>query len=200
MNFLNFQFKFSRFLIGSLVFALFVTCFTPFAAAAAGQEELSDAEIEQKILEKEFQNVDVNAFDEFEVYDGFASVAPEKISGPQRAIVGPDVGGTTYWTTISSGSKTLTKSDFYIAGATIVITTFFIGKVSKTLATIFSALGFASNTVPTALVGEKMKWTKKIKWVSKSKGIYDIKTTEWIERNGKKATLGERIIREDGEE
>ncbi|QFK72398.1 hypothetical protein F7984_14680 [Pradoshia sp. D12] len=199
---MNYQSRFGRFLIGTLVLALFVTCLTPFSAAAAGQEGLSDAEIENKIIEKEFQNVDLNEFDEFEVYEGFASIVPETDSGKigTRAVLGPDIGGTTYWTTIASGSKKLTKADFYISGAYVVMYTSLLGKWSKTIAAIASALGFAANTVPSALVGEKLKWTKKIKWVSKTKGIYDIKTTEYIERNGKKVTIGERTIREDGEE
>ena len=73
-----------------------------------------------------------------------------------------------------------------------------LGWKSKTLKYIASALGFSAAVLPVALVNEKLRWNKKIKWVDKKKYIYDIKTTEYITRNGKTAIISEQTIRENG--
>lgn len=131
------------------------------------------------------------------LYDG-TPVAKGAEPAPPRVMVNDPGGNTSSWNRIYTGSKTLTKADFYASGSVMVIKSSLFGWGSALRSTIATVLGVYYGSVPSALVGEKLRIAKDMKWVDKKKYIYDVRTVEYIERNGKRVNIFTQVVREDG--
>ncbi|NPC93398.1 hypothetical protein HOO54_14415 [Bacillus sp. WMMC1349] len=184
-------------LLLTLVIFLNLTVLTPFSDALASekdykqQEQLSDVDLDKKVVEKEIDKLRNAGINEFSIVTGFED--------KDESVLFPDNANTqAKWKTILTGSKTLTRADFYAHGAYIFMITSILGW-GRTLTSILAGvLGVAVTAVPNALPGEKLRFKKEMKWVNKKKYIYDIRTTEYIRRNGKTAIISRKVIREDG--
>lgn len=121
------------------------------------------------------------------LYDG-TPVAKGTEPAPPRVMVNDPGGNNSSWNRIYTGSKVLTKGDFYASGT--------VGSVYRSA--IASVLGIAYGSVPSALVGERVHIIKDMKWIDKKKYIYDFRTVEYIQRNGKRVNITSQVVREDG--
>lgn len=191
---------FNRYFIVTLVLALFVTCLTPFSAAVAmekgvkkQQEKLSYDEIEKKIIEKEMQKVDLNEVDQFKVFGNFETDKNESV-----LFSGDVTTQAEKWKTILQTSRVIKKADFYISAGSLFLLTLWLGWGRVAVGVIAGVLGVAVSAVPSALPGERLHVTKKMKWVDRKKYIYDIQTTEYIKRGKKTAIIAKKTVREDG--
>ncbi|MGE6556748.1 hypothetical protein [Exiguobacterium artemiae] len=124
---------------------------------------------------------------------------PKNVTPPPPQVMTNDPGGnTSSWNRIYTGSKIITNSDFYAAGTIIAIESSIFGWSSVARSILASVFGVAYNSVPKALTGEKIHIVKDMKWIDKKKYIYDIRTVEYIERNGKRVNINSQVVREDG--
>lgn len=138
---------------------------------------------------EEEKNIDKSQFEA--VNSNGTGITPSYVPSPGQ-------GSTTAWSQIATGSKILTRSDFYLTGASIGITAFFIGLVSVPAAMFATAWSISVSSVPSALVGEKLEFRKEFKWVDKAQYIYDVRTTQYINRNGKIVEISKKTVRENG--
>jgi len=187
----------------TLVMILGLAVLAPFADAVAAereyeqqQEQLSDEELEKQVIEKEVAKLREAGINDFSIVTGFEDETDSVLF--TEDVDTEDVNTQAKWKTILTGSKTLTRADFYAQGAYIFFLTTLLGWGSKLATVIAGVLGVAVSSVPSALVGEKLRYKKEMKWVNKKKYIYDIRTTEYIRRNGKTAIISRKVVREDG--
>ena len=186
----------SSFLIAILLFMSVV----PESVFAQKKGDLQDQSIYEQIFENEVSKIQAEAQEVgYKVY-----VSSLRDSSSNIGIVTPqmidDGGGSagTGWATIATGSKTLTTADFVASAASVTLLTSLLGwgSVSRTALAMF--LGVAVSAVPKALPGEKVYFRREMRWLDKDKYIYDVRTTEYLYRNGKQFTITNKIVRENG--
>lgn len=131
------------------------------------------------------------------LYDGTPVVKGSE-PAPPRVMANDPGGNTSSWSRIYTGSKTLTKSDFVAGSAVVTFKTSMFGWSSVGRGALATAFGIAFASVPSVLVGEKLYIVKDMKWIDKKKYIYDVRTVEYVQRNGKRVNIISRVVREDG--
>ncbi|MFP3846907.1 hypothetical protein [Priestia filamentosa] len=190
---------FKKTFVLSAIATLSITALLPFSEAQivnaqeqtnTQQEQLSNSELDQRIVDKEIKEFYDSGYTNFEYIKG---ESPDSSSSEGTF----SVQASGYEHLITS-SKTLTRGDFYAQGTLMFIKTSVLGWGSALRSVIAGLLGVALGSVPDALVGEKVYMKKERKWIDRKKYIYDVRTTEYLKRGGKTVTLGKRVVRENG--
>lgn len=203
-----------KFVVSSLICSSLITVLSPFSIVY-GEESVipseqissySDEELLKMIAELEVQELEASGYEDFQTLPEVSEEqngiiltdpkAPKPEEGYQGAI--PIESGGTSWSLIATGSRVISKTDFYASGTMMAILTTFLGWGSASRTVLAALLGVSLASVPSALPGETLRFKKEFKWVDKPKFIYDVKTTEYIYRNGKTAIVGQRVVRENG--
>lgn len=193
-------------LAGTLIFSGIHTSYSVHAEKPIKENKLFEDQKLKEIVYKEIEKARQEAllqnalFEEEKNIDKsqFEAISSNGTGITPSFVPSPGQGSSTSWSQIATGSKILTKGDFYLSGTLIGLTAFFIGLVNVPAATFATAWSISVSSVPSALVGEKLQFKKEFKWVDKAKYIYDVRTTQFINRNGKVVTISTKTVRENG--